>query len=105
VISCRPRFTTTAHSMPSLAISEAILADTPNAHSKCLVHTSSSLIRCELHVLMQARMRSTISCQHRVKSAFIVTTETGAFLTSRNAPAREGWTSMKKVAYPDEQEA
>jgi hypothetical protein len=88
-----------------LAISEAILADTPNAHSKCLIHTTSSLIRCERHVPMQAHKRPTISSQHRVKSAFIVTTKTGAFRTSRNAPAREGWTTMKNIAYPDEQEA
>jgi hypothetical protein len=36
--------------------------------------------------------------------AFIATTENGAFRTSRNAPEREGWTAMKNVPYPDEQE-
>lgn len=41
----------------------------------------------------------------RHRGAFIATTEDGAFRTSRNAPARDGWTTMTNVPYPDEQEA
>lgn len=39
------------------------------------------------------------------RGARIVTTETGAFRTQKNAPAREGWGAAKRPAYPNEQEA
>ncbi len=38
------------------------------------------------------------------RGGFICTTKNGAFRVNRNAPERPGWTAMRNVPYPDEQE-